>query len=184
MRNLRQYNLAVQATLSRTQLTLVGASYGAVALLSVALVYWRYLQYSFATEADKQSAMWGFGDWMLEFMILGLFLVPTFVLLLVIAKSEPASILYSKIVLAFSLTLPLSLGLMLIPAIAKGWMPGIILMYRVLGAPVVLVGIALSRVMVRYPRAKRLTSYALLVELGTMVLMFGSMFSTAMFRKH
>jgi hypothetical protein len=158
----------------------VWAGYGAVTLMSVALVYWRYLQYSYASEADKQSAMWGFGDWMLEFMILGLFLVPTFILLLVIARSEPASILYSKILLAFSITSPLSIGLMLIPAIAQGWMLGIIFMYRVLGSPVVLVGIILSRLMVRFPRAKRLVTYALLVELGTIVLAMGSMFGAGL----
>ena len=156
---------------------LVVAGYGVAALLSVALVGWRYLQYSFATEADKQSAMWGFGDWMLEIFIIGLFLIPTFFLSLVIAKSESASVLYSKILLAFSLTSPLSIGLLLIPAIAQGWMPGIFFMYRVLGSPAVLIGIVLSRLMAKFPRAKRLTSYALAVEFGTMVLMMASMFS-------
>ena len=150
--------------------------------MGAALLGWRWVQYSYATEADKQSAMWGFGDWMLEVMILGLFLVPTFFLLLVIARSEPASILYSKVLLAFSLTLPLSVGMLAVPAIAQGWMPGIIFMYRLLGAPVVLVGIILSRVMLRFPRAKRLASYAAAVELGSIVLMMGSMFSPAIFR--
>lgn len=151
---------------------LVGAGYGVVALVSAGLISARYLQYVLhANDADTYSAMWGFGDWMLEFFILGLFLVPTFFLLLVIAKSEPASILYSKVLLAISLTSPLSIGLFFIPAVAKGWMPGILCMYRVLGSPMVLVGMALSRLMVRFPRAKRLTSYALLVELGTLVLM-------------
>ena len=167
---------------SRTHLRLVYAGYGVATLLSVALVGWRYLQYSFATEADKQSAMWGFGDWMLEIFIIGLFLVPTFFLSLVIAKSEPASVLYSKILLAFSLTSPLSVGMMLIPAIAQGWMPGILFMYRVLGSPAILIGIILSRLMAKFPRAKRLTSYALAVEFGTIVLMMGSMFSSAMLR--
>jgi hypothetical protein len=172
----------VESTLSRTQVSLVAAGYGVAALISVALVSWRYLQYSFATEADKQSAMWGFGDWMLEIFILGLFLIPTFFLLLAIAKSEPASILYSKILLAFSMTSPLSIALMFIPAIAQGWMPGILLMYRVLGSPMILVGIVLSRIMAKFPRAKRLSSYALAVELGTLVLMMGSMFSPVMLR--
>ena len=117
-------------------------------------------------------------------MILGLFLVPTFFLLLVIARSEPTSILYSKVLLAISLSLPASVGMLAIPAIAQGWMPGIIFMYRLLGAPVVLVGIVLSRIMLRFPRAKRLASYAIAVEMGTIVLMMGSMFSTLMFRKH
>lgn len=156
---------------------LVWAGYGVVALVSAGLIFMRYLQYVFhAKDADVYSAMWGFGDWMLEFFILGLFLVPTFFLLLVIAKSESASILYSKIVLAFSLTLPLSVASFFVPFIAQGQI-GYPLMYRVLGSPVVLVGMVLSRVMVRFPRAKRLTSYALLVELGTLVLMVASLVS-------
>ncbi|MGB7586570.1 MAG: hypothetical protein WBM11_17145 [Terriglobales bacterium] len=155
----------------RTQLRLVGAGYGVVALVSAGLIFVRYLQYArHPGDAAAYSTMWGFGDWMLEFFILGLFLVPTFFLLLVIAKSEPASLLYSKLLLAFSLTMPLSIGLFFIPAVAQGWMPGIFCLYRVLGSPVVLVGMLLSRVMARFPRAKRLTSYSLLVETGTLVL--------------
>jgi len=164
----------------QTQLRLVGAGYGLVALIGGGLVFARYLQYKLhADDAAAYSTMWGFGDWMLEIFILGLFLVPTFFLLLVIAKSEPASILYSKILLAFSLTAPLSVGLFFIPAVAQGWMPGIFCLYRVLGTPAVLVGMALSRLMVRFPRAKRLASYALLVEAGTLVLMAAALFSPA-----
>ena len=155
---------------------LVGAGYGVVALTGGGLVFARYVQYKLhAQDADLYSTMWGFGDWMLELFILGLFLVPTFFLLLVIAKSEPASILYSKVALAFSLTLPLSVGLFFIPAVGQGWLVGCPCLYRVLGSPVVLMGMTLSRVMARFPRAKRLASYALAVELGTLVLIVASL---------
>ncbi len=164
----------------RTQLWLVGASYVAVSLVSAGLIFMRYLAYRLhANDAATYSAMWGFGDWMLEFFILGLYLIPTFFLLLVIRKSEPASLLYAKVLLGLSLTLPMSVGLFFIPAVAQGWMPGILCMYRVLGSPMVLVAIVLSRVMARFPRPKRLSSYALLVELGTLVLIAVSLFGPA-----
>ena len=164
----------------RTQLWLVGASYAAVAVVSAGLIVMRYLAYlRHPDDVAASSGMWAGGDMILEFFICGLFLVPTFFLLLVIRQSEPASVFYSKLLLAFSLTLPLSAGLFLIPAVAQGWMPGILCMYRVLGSPMVLVAIVLSRVMTRFPRAKRLTSYALLVELGTLVLIAGSLFGSA-----
>jgi hypothetical protein len=173
----------VDPTLSRAHLRLVAAGYGAVALASVGLIFVRYLAYKFqAVDADKYSTMWGFGDWMLEIFIIALFLVPTFFLLLVIAKSESASVFYSKVLLAFSLTSPLSVGLFFIPAVAQGWMPGIFCMYRLLGSPAVLIGIILSRLMAKFPRAKRLTSYALAVEFGTLVLMMASMFSPVKLR--
>ena len=155
---------------------LVGAGYGVVALIGGGLIFARYMQYKLhAQDADLYSTMWGFGDWMLALFILGLFLIPTFLLLLVIRQSEAASIVYSKVVLALSLTAPLSVGLMFIPAVGQGWIVGGPCLYRVLGSPVVLVGLALSRVMARFPRAKRLTSYALLVESGTLVLIVAAL---------
>jgi hypothetical protein len=51
-----------------------------------------------------------------------------------------------------------------------------------LGSPAVLIGIILSRLMAKFPRAKRLTSYALAVEFGTLVLMMASMFSPVKLR--
>lgn len=164
---------------------LVGAGYAAVALIGGGLVFARYMQYKLhAQDADVYGTMWGFGDWMLELFILGLFLVPTFLLLLVIRKSEAASIVYSKAALALSLTAPLSVGLFFIPAVGQGWLIGGPCLYRLQGSPVVLAGMALSRVMARFPRAKRLTSYALLVELGTLVLIVVSLALPAALRRN
>jgi len=160
----------------RAQIRLVIAGYAGVALLGAGLIFMRYLQYKLhPDDANTYSVMWGFGDWMLGVFIGGLFLVPTFFLLLMIAKSEAASVLYSKIALAFSLTAPLSVGLLFIPAVAQGWVVGGPCMYRLLDSPVVLLGLGMSRLMARFPRAKRLTSYALLVEFGTLVLIVASM---------
>jgi len=178
------YNLGVKAIAWGTQWRLVGAGYFGVALIGTGLVFMRYMQYKLhPDDANNYGAMWGFGDWLLGLFIAGMFLIPTFVLLLVIARSEAASILYSKIVLGFSLTLPLSVGLMFIPAVAQGWVIGGPCMYRVLCSPVVLAGLGLSRIMVRYSRAKKLTSYALLVEFGTLVLIVGSLSGPALWHR-
>jgi hypothetical protein len=178
------YNRGVKVMASGTQWRLVGAGYFGVALIGAGLVFMRYMQYNLhPDDANTYGAMWGFGDWLLGLFICGLFLIPTFVLLLLLAKSEAASTLYAKIVLGLSATLPLSVGLMFIPAVAQGWVIGGPCMYRVLCSPVFLLGMGLSRLMVRYPRAKQLTSYALLVEVGTLVLIVGSLSGPALWHR-
>ena len=49
-------------------------------------------------------------------------------------------------------------------------------MFRVFASPVVLVGLVMNRLFARFPRAKRTTSYALLIEAGTLVFMFLMLF--------
>lgn len=161
----------------RSQLWLVSAAYAAVAMISAVLIFMRHLQYMRnPADAAAYGGMWAGGDMVLGFFICCMFLVPTFFLILVIAKSEPASAFYSKIVLCFSLTAPLSVGSFFVPTVAQGWM-GYPFLYRLLGSPMVLVGMAISRLMVRFPRAKRLTSYALMIEVGNIVLMVALLFS-------
>jgi len=168
----------VKAISFRTQLNLVWAGYGLVLAASIGLVFLRYLQYVLhPQDADQYSGMWAGGDMILGIFIGGLFLIPTFFLLLVIAQSEAASTLYAKVVLGLSITLPLSVGTMLIPAVSQSWILGSPGFFRVMESPMVLVGLVISRLMVRFPRAKRLTSYALMVEFGTLFLMGAAMSS-------
>jgi hypothetical protein len=47
-----------------------------------------------------------------------------------------------------------------------GW----ICMDRLFGSPIVIVGLAVSRLLARFDRAKRLTLYALLIEVLTLAL--------------
>jgi ABC-type maltose transport system permease subunit len=44
-------------------------------------------------------------------------------------------------------------------------------MDRLFASPIVITGLAVSRLLARFGRAKRLTSYALLVEVGTIALL-------------
>jgi|SRR5579863_1020739 len=162
----------------RARLGWVAAGYAAVLAASIFLVVVRYLQYlRHPDDANQYSGMWAGGDMVLAVFIFCLFLAPTFVLVLVIRKSEPLYTGYAKVLLALSLTAPLSIGLFAIPWMREsnsllGW----VCMWRLFGSPFVLVGMAGSRLLARFPRAKRLSSYAALIEaatLGMMIVLLG-----------
>ena len=162
----------------RAKLSWVAAGYAAVVAASAFLVAWRYLQYRMHPEdANQYGGMWAGGDMILGVFIFCLFLVPTFFLVLVMRKSEPLYTVYAKVLIALSLTAPASIGLFAIPAVREsnsllGWA----CMWRLFGSPFVLAAMAGSRLLARFPRAKRLCSYAALIEgatLGAMILLLG-----------
>ena len=73
----------------RAQLGLVAAGYAVVLVTAALLVYARHLQYvNHPEDVAASSGMYAAGDWMLEIIIGFMLLVPTFVLVLVIRKSE------------------------------------------------------------------------------------------------
>ena len=156
----------------RTQLGLVAAFYAVVLATAAFLVYVRHLQYvNHPEDVAASSGMYAAGDWMLEIIIGFMLLVPTFVLVLVIRKSEHLYAGYSKVLLGLSLTAPISLGLVSIPAVGQGTMAlGWICMDRLLCSPVVIAGLVVSRLLARFDQAKRLTLCALLIEVLTLVL--------------
>ena len=159
----------------RTRLYWVGGGYAAVAALSAALIVARYLQYvTHPADVAQYGGMWAGGDLMLELFITGLLLVVTFFLVLVIRKEESAYTVYSKVLLGLSLTAPLSVGLISIPAVNQGtgWL-GFTCLFRLFASPMVIVGLGGSRLFARFSRAKRLLSYSLMIEGLTLVGMFG-----------
>ena len=162
----------------RAQLGWVAAGYAAVVAVSTLLVIERYLQYARHPEdANQYSGMWAGGDMILGVFIFCLFLVPTFFLVLVIQKSEPLYAGYAKVLFVLSLTAPLSVGLFAIPFVRNSnSMLGWVCMWRLFGSPFVLAGMAGSRLLTRFPRAKRWSLYAALIEaatLGTMIVLLG-----------
>jgi hypothetical protein len=159
----------------RAQLALVAAFYAVVLAVSVVLLYGRHMMYvHHAAEADAAGGMYAAGDLMLEIFIACMFLVPTFVLVLVIRKSEHLYLAYSKILLALSLTAPISLALISIPAVSQSPMLlGWICMDRLLCSPIVIVGLVVSRWLASFDKAKRLTLYALIIEASTLILDVG-----------
>ena len=156
----------------RLQLGVVAVGYAAVLLVAAVLVYARHMQYvNHPDDVMSSGGMYAGGDLMLELFIGGLFLIPTFLLVLVIRKSETAYTRYSQTLLGLSLTAPICAGVFLIPAVNQGntWL-GWFCMYRLFASPFVVVGLAVSRFLARFGRTKRLTSYALLFEVGTFIL--------------
>jgi len=159
---------------ARGKLRWVQAAYGGVLAISVFLVVWRYLQYRWhAEDANLYGGMWAGGDMALGFFIFCLFLVPTFFLVLVIRYSEPLYTRYAKVLFGLGLSAPLSLGLLAIPEVSQGQsLLGWVFFWRILGSPFVFLVLAGSRLLARFPRAKRLCSYAVLIEGLTLVAMF------------
>lgn len=149
------------------------------------LVVVRYLAYvNHAADVAAYGGMWAGGDLMLELFIVCMFLVVTFFLVLVIAKSETAYTIYSKVLVAISLTAPLSVGLIAIPALNRSdfiicSIVGYASLFRLFASPLVAFGMGMSRLLARYPRPKRLTVYALAIEGSTLVLLVASLFFAA-----
>ena len=155
----------------KIQLGLVACGYAAVLGIAALLIVWRIWQYRWhAADAAQYGGMWAGGDLALEFFICGMLLAVTFVLVLVIYKHETAYTNYAKAVLAVSVTAPASVGLIAISAVGQGnSLLGWACLFRVFASPLVLVGIVMSRLFARFPAAKRITNYALLVEVLTLV---------------
>jgi len=157
----------------RMQLGLVAALYAAVLAAAALLILVRYLQYvEHPADVAAAGGMYAGGDLALEIIIVCMLLVPTFVLALVIRKSEPAYTLYAKLLFALSLTAPLSAGLLCIPAVrqSSGWL-GWVILDRMFVSPLVVVAIAGSWFLTRFARARRWISYAGLVEVLTLALL-------------
>jgi hypothetical protein len=152
------------------QLRLVAASYALVLATAIMLVYARHLQYvNNAADAAAAGGMYADGDLILEIFIGCMFLAPTLLLVLVIRNSENLYTGYSKVLLGLSLTAPISLGLISIPAVGQGTMLlGWICMDRLFASPIIFAGLLVSRLLAQFDRAKRLTMYALLIEVATL----------------
>ena len=161
---------------SQLQLRLVAASYVIVVAVSALLIYERYLQYvRNPQDVVASSGMYAGGDLLLEIFICFLFLVPTVALVFVIRKSESYYTAFAKVLLGLSLTAPISVGLPIIPVLNQ-WYWGDAFVFRLFAIPIVVVVLIFSRWLTRFARARRLISYALLIEGLTFVVIIASLF--------
>jgi hypothetical protein len=108
--------------------------------------------------------MWAAGDAFLWIFIACLFIVPTVLLVWVIAKSESIYKTYSQLLLGLSLSAPVSLALFTLGQNYLAQSVGVLCLFRLVCSPFILLGVGVSRLVARFDRAKRLISYALLVE--------------------
>jgi hypothetical protein len=160
---------------SRQQLRLVSASYAVVVAFSALLIFKRYLQYvRNPQDVAAYGGMYAGGDLMLEIFICFLFLVPTVALVFVIRKSESAYTAYAKVLLGLSLTAPISVGFLIIPVLNQ-WYWGDACIFRLFAIPIVIVVLIFSRWLTRFVRARRLISYALLIEGLTFVVIIAAL---------
>jgi hypothetical protein len=160
----------MQSVPRRVQLAVVAAGYMA-ALLVAGMRHLGHVNHP--TAGELPGGLYAFNplvNWMWGLLTGSLFLIPTFLLVLVIRKSETAYTRYSQILLGLSFTAPIG-WVVLIPALGPeiGFLFALCL-YRLWGSPIVIVGLAVSWWFARFGRAKRLILYALLVEVGTFVL--------------
>jgi hypothetical protein len=126
-------------------------------------------------EVAAAGGMYAAGDAILDFFIACLFLVPTIFLVRVIARFEALYTKYSQLLLGLSLSAPVCLSLFCFGEqnVAQSILS--FCLYRLVCSPFILVGIGVSRWVARFDRAKKLSSYALLIEgltLGVAVVLF------------
>src|SRR5262249_20573847 len=114
-------------------------------------------------DVSAASGMYAGGDLLLELMILCFLLMPTGLLVFFLRRSEPANTAYAKMLLGLSVTSPLSLGLMFVPMLNRGYL-GEAIFFRMCAIPIFAVVFLLSLSSTQFSRARRLITYALLIE--------------------
>jgi hypothetical protein len=148
---------------------LVAAGYAAVIVVSAALLFLHHLV-ELQDPAAAAGGMAAAGESMLVLFIGCLFLIPTAFLVWIMAKSEARYTAYSKFLFGLSLTAPVCMSVVVFGenhvAPSLSWF----CFFRVMVSPVLLVAMGMSRFAARFDRAKRLTTYALLVEGATLLL--------------
>jgi len=149
----------------------IAAGYAAVALLASILIYNQHVQRVRELHEEMASRMPQFhpnNEWLVALLIGGLFLLPTFLLISVIRESETAYTLYSRALLALSVTAPLCI-LIFIGGLSLGTGFLGVCFYRFFASPSITLGLIVSRVFARFERAKRLILCALGIEMVTWI---------------
>jgi hypothetical protein len=155
----------------RVQLGLIALGYGAVLVVAATLLYGRHLQ-ELKYPAEASGGMWAAGDAFLQIFIACLFMVPTVFLVWVIARFEAFYTAYSQLLLGLSISAPVCISALFLGEHYLAQSVIILCFYRLMSSPLILLGIGVSRLVARFDRAKRLASYALLIEGLTLGIVF------------
>jgi len=159
----------------RLQLELIGAGYASV-LLYGTYEFWQRHLYELREPIDSAGGMAAFGDEMLTLFVFALFLVPTFFLLRLMANADRMAQadrfydVYARLLLAVSFTAPLAVALLAL--FHRSMTIQNLCVTRLWRSPCVLAVMAMSRVLGRRSRSKRLLTWSLLIEAGTLVASF------------
>jgi hypothetical protein len=149
----------------RAQLGFIALGYAAVLVVAAVLLYSRHLQ-ELRDPADvvASGGMYAGGDALMEIFIACLFMIPTVFLVCVIARFEAFYEAYSQLLLGLSLSAPICLSVLALGEHYFAQSVSILCLFRLFWSPFILLGIGVSRLAARFYRAKRLVSYALLIE--------------------
>jgi hypothetical protein len=145
------------------QLGLVAVGYATVLVIAATLLFVRHMQ-ELQNPVEASGGMWAAGDAMLGVFIVGLFAIPSVFLVWIIARFESFYKTYSQLLLGLSLSAPVCLGILTLGKSYVAESVSILCLYRLFCSPPILLGIGVSRLAARFDRAKRLLSYALLIE--------------------
>jgi hypothetical protein len=157
--------LSVKSLSWRMQLWLIGAGYAAVLVIAAVLILGRYLQeITHRADVIGSGGMYAFGDLLLGIFIVCLFMIPTAFLVWRMARFEGGYTVYAQLLVGVSLSAAVCLGLFVLDKNHLTESLVTLCLYRFVASPFVLVGLVVSRLVARFDRAKKLTSYALLIE--------------------
>jgi hypothetical protein len=145
------------------QLGLVAVGYATVLVIAATLLFVRHMQ-ELRNPIEASGGMWAVGDAMLGVFIVGLFAIPSVFLVRVIARFESFYKTYSQLLLGLSLSAPVCLSVLTLGKSYVAESVSILCLYRLFSSPPIFLGIGVSRLAARFDRAKRLLSYALLIE--------------------
>lgn len=153
---------------TRAQLWIVAAGYAGVFAAAAFLIFARHMA-ELADPAGAGGGMYAFGELLMYIFIGCLFMIPTAFLIWVVAKFEAVSTGYSKFLVGLGVSAPVCLGMFVLGQSYLAESVNSFCIYRLVASPFVLAGIGFSRVVAKFDRAKKLASYALLIETLTVV---------------
>jgi hypothetical protein len=153
----------VQIKSWRVQIKLIALGYAAVSVFAAALLFGRHLL-GLRYPAEASGGMWAFGDALLYIFLAGLFMVPTGFLIWATAQFEGYYTGYSIFLLCLGLSSPVCLMVLFRGEHHVGQGLLNLCFCRLIMSPFILLGMGISRLVVRFDRARRLVTYALLVE--------------------
>ena len=151
---------------------IIALGYAAAFVVAASLLYGDHL-WELKNPDEASGGMHAFGDTVLYIFIVCLFMIPTGFLIWFVARFDAFYTSYSRFLLGLSLSAPICLGLLFLGENRVGERFISLFLYRLLWAPFILAGIGFSWLMARLDRAKRLISYAFLVEGLTIAIAVG-----------
>jgi hypothetical protein len=154
---------------------IVALGYSAVIVFAAASLYVRH-RVELQDPVAASGGMFAAGETILYLFIGCLFLIPTAFLVWTIAKFQDLYTAYSRFLFGLSLSAPVCLIVVLLGDTFVPPKLSWLCFFRILESPIILVGMGMSRFAARFDLAKRLTSYALLIEGLTLVVLIAGFF--------